>query len=637
MARFVADFLPLKGTDIFDMSREMAPQLRVYLQVPPEFDESYFKYNEGGSNIERKTFFENQDKLKELLIERYRSVAQNRLHAARRNKNNGVISVYKQNIDLDNGVTMEYVSLWGREYVTLNFAEWLVRKLLEKIEKKGGRRIVILYGSNQYAHASMDDFNRVGFAAKFTKVTVKQSSWGAPSWWSAYETFGIAGGWFISTVQMKFSNNFHALFFKGEFINGVMNAANIVEHAQHMCVSNTLNSLFTQVKSNAPLAIWHGDTMQINGAGNKVYDRNGTEYSIVDGRLTITRQGNILWGEWNWFHSGTVSSPYSHETAIFFRPDDTFNDMPPGAWFQQDIGNWANSAPFFNYMEADGSRYGERVLASTGFSGKTIFTSAQVNSLDYGAAQHVSVWSETCGPGDGDASISLQLPTEFHYYNQFGFEYFHEFYYPSASVSGTLRVPKYVKSGGLDKIEFDDFPMTASTSCSPLAFENGGSSKPTQYQCSWNVSSLGATVAKAGPYSVANNIGWVQSFSVQNANPFPAYVGTKWVCEYEIAFDEGGPPYYHQQSSVTTGLQTITHTGSDTLHGVINVTGLCHCSNGKRVLQVYALSKPLQPATRYAALDGVDVTSELAGIIGSMGAFRAAFLDIKLSDLENIL
>lgn len=623
MARFVADFLPLKGTDIFDMSGEMAPQLRVYLQVPPEFDESYFKYNEGGSNIERKTFFENQDKLKELLIERYRSVAQNRLHAARRNKNNGVISVYKQNIDLDNGVTMEYVSLWGREYVTLTFAEWLVRRLLEKIDKKGDRRIVIFYGSNQYAHASIDDFNRLGFAAKFTHGTAKKSSWAAPSWWAPYETLGVAGGWFISTVQMKFSDTFHPVFFKGQFVNGIMNAEDIIETRQPMFVSDAMTSLHTQVRSIDPVCTWHGDSTPINGQDNKVYDKCGSEYSTINGKLSVTKQGEYLWLD-NWF------SP-----TDFASPADTSFNQPFGFWFRLDVGTWTLDQPRFNYMGPDGGRYGDEVVASHAIAGHAISTKAQANQINY---NEQLVWSVSTGPDDNSVSYSGQDMTEFeyHFYDN-GALYSREKYYPSASVSGSMRIPRYTNSGRLDKIEYDTFPISASTSSTPIAFAELAD-VPTMYYNTSYVSALGTSLSLERNYGLSNMWFGQSTLFIYDANPFPGYVGRHWVGTYRGVM-LNGPPYQTVETEVRTANQTITFNwdGISPVTQTISTIGLCHCSNGKRVLQVYAIGKVTEPGVRYAYLDGVDVTDWLGAITGGIGEFRAAFLDIKLSDLENIL
>lgn len=135
MPRFVADFLPLDGNSFFDMTGEMPPQLRVHLNVPPEFEESYFKYNASGSDIEKRTYFENQDKLKDILIERYRHPVTQQLHKMRQGKNLGSIGVHNRIIEVDFGVTMQYASLWGREYVTLTFSESLVRRILEKLGK----------------------------------------------------------------------------------------------------------------------------------------------------------------------------------------------------------------------------------------------------------------------------------------------------------------------------------------------------------------------------------------------------------------------------------------------------------------------------------------------------------------------
>lgn len=133
MARLTADFIPLDSTDIFDMTGEMPPQLRVYFHVPPEYQEVFFQIDTDMTSEERKVWYENQNDLKEVIIALYRGKAQTRLAGIRQNKNIAIIGHYRQEVELDTGVMMEYTSLWGREYVSLIFDERLTRKLLEKL------------------------------------------------------------------------------------------------------------------------------------------------------------------------------------------------------------------------------------------------------------------------------------------------------------------------------------------------------------------------------------------------------------------------------------------------------------------------------------------------------------------------
>lgn len=107
---------------------------------------------------EAQAWFENQDRFKDLIIDRYRNSVQGRLANVRRGKNLSELGIYRQQIELDAGVTMEYTSLWGREYVTLTFAEWLVKRLLQKLMKEEANQcMLVLYGEDRIMAFYMSD------------------------------------------------------------------------------------------------------------------------------------------------------------------------------------------------------------------------------------------------------------------------------------------------------------------------------------------------------------------------------------------------------------------------------------------------------------------------------------------------
>jgi hypothetical protein len=172
MARFAADFIPLNGNDLFDMSGEMPPSLRVIMNVPNDVDAGLFRWTRGGDDIETKVRFENQDRLKQILIERYRDRCQKTLWGLRRNKSLGVIDVVHQWVEIDDGVIMSYNSLWGREHVTLIFSEPLVRKLVEAIS--GGLYMLVFYGGNQIAVIPMSSLPKPSVG----QTRTLKSSWG---------------------------------------------------------------------------------------------------------------------------------------------------------------------------------------------------------------------------------------------------------------------------------------------------------------------------------------------------------------------------------------------------------------------------------------------------------------------------
>jgi hypothetical protein len=179
MSRFSADFIPLSGADIFDMSGSMPPSLTVIMNVPEDVDAGFFKFNKGGDEPDATAHerFVNQDKLKKLLIERYRNLAQSRLWAMRRDKHLGVTDTSYRIIELAQGVTMQYANLWGMEYVTLIFSEGLVRELLVEAIG-GGPCLLVLYGGNEIAAVPMIFVRSGAFNAAVYKRTLHDSNWG---------------------------------------------------------------------------------------------------------------------------------------------------------------------------------------------------------------------------------------------------------------------------------------------------------------------------------------------------------------------------------------------------------------------------------------------------------------------------
>lgn len=282
MARLASDFLPLNGTSFFNMTGEMPPQLRVLLHIPEDFQEMFSTRQDFWEKDEAQAWYENQDRFKNIIIERYRNMVQGRLANVRRGKNLSEIGIYRQQLELASGVTMEYTSLWGREYVTLTFAEWLVRKLVEQIMKEEANQcLLVLYGDDKIAAFYMSDVYKGEIKTPIYKARMK----------TPYED--VEAGKQYPTVQELLAKD-------KLFTNTSFDISNKVKCPKHDSVWLLVNYWGVRKVGLGYLYDDHPtiDYLNFNGDGNNVYTLTYTySYSENDHSLqetgTVDRAGDI--------------------------------------------------------------------------------------------------------------------------------------------------------------------------------------------------------------------------------------------------------------------------------------------------------------------------------------------------------
>lgn len=597
MARFTADFIPLSGNDLFNMSGEMPPSLRVIMNVPEDIDAGMFKFDAGQGSATAKERFENQDKLKNLLIERYRNLAQVRLAAIRRNKNLGIISIYRQQVELDQGVVMDYESLWGRECVTLIFSEELVRHLV--LEAENGGFMLVLYKTNEIA---VVEITKKGEFNTKLKRKLKKSSWKKPPAWDTWYTVNKPS-FFLNTVQMKISKDFHVLSLPIKIKDGVISLPDTLEQRP---VYNVLDTIHKFAEASTPLTTvvtgnigWtppaeFGPTgcLVINGSDKTVYNEYGDKF------------------QWT-AKTGVVRVSTKVNTFPFF--------VQPGSPFA--YGNWkmVGTNYFMNCVETDGARWGPVWFSSQSPSDINYFaaspwTDAQLASyLDFISQPRppgggmIPSWLIRFGPDDSGVD---------------GAAIWVSFLYENTSSGSTIsKMGVFSQSKGIDKVTPTSFAVT-----SVVSWVGGNEF----------VSHVNYNGIKIDMHSAI-----IEPSTGMQTFPFPYALGSepsKMFYRTETWTDsDHWKNTYHTPYETWDSPQFASFVNPDDpdpfgLYYDAYFTGWLQVSNGKHLIQGY-----LKEGKKRLFLDKVEAGTKLAKAIDcDLEDIVTVILSVKLSDIEKL-
>lgn len=610
MAVFAADFIPLSGTDLFNMSGEMPPQLRVIMNVPSDVDAGLFKWKRGSDDIETRERFENQDRLKSILVERYRNAAMACLIRFRQNKKLGIVSQVHSQIELEPGVRMEYDSLWGREFVTLYFSEELVRKLVDVISG-GDLCMLVLYKDKQLAYMPMKSVSKIKSNAKFSKRTVNESSWGKPEWWT-----GGMGEFFLYSCQIKPEKNTSWLYTQLKFEKGKLSIPKSPE-TYHVYVST--KGLDKSAETSTPITDkgdpllygiyqnvslgwkWPVDDWRnaykkwwappvINATATKLFNDRGDEFEIVKKEgLKRTKKGSAEVDEYAWYNYqacavvGDKGERYSFTNTLFINTNiGGFNYK----WSYYTITKRQNDIINYEYngwpdVGTGGSAY---------------------DNMYY------------CGPGDSDVQGK-----------QYTFDAW-EANHPSITMKAPTpvytKVPNPKGKGGTDKIECKMLSVTCSGS-SP-----GGSHPDDGFTASMNFAGFSQSISYAAHYTqeiLYTQVKFPPSLGDTKGKMYLIETKTASVYQNDEYLDTKGKlntPY-----GLTISLECID----------FSFDGWLHASDGENVLQGFVIQTAIGSFKRYLFLNGDNVGDKIAGAIGcSLTDIRSIMFDIKLADIQKL-
>jgi hypothetical protein len=606
MSRFAADFLPLSAGDLFDMSGEMPPALRVIMNVPPDYEGGVFKFGRGGSDVEERERFETQDKLKEILIERYRNQCQARLAGIRRNRKLSIISVVRQTVEVDDGVTMEYESLWGREYVTLIFQERLVRKLLDLLSG-GGACMLVLYGENKIAAIPMKTLT----TPKVVYTATSRTSFGTPPRW-----FPSCGPGYYQVAQIKPSKNIHAMSTQIDFSGHSVQPANdwFMQY-----VYNTAFSLFNNAQACTPLK---RTGITLDWEQGEISDHVIYGYHLATSS-SASPYGYMFFSDLSVGENGT-STWDDFGYSIFWKREHRSGGLGPlwGAWEvgfgpYSDAPWWVYTGPVIN-VSPSGEIYNERgdVFSTDKTGGVKIKTpgdttsTVEITRLGLDAPEvvgHLPGWPAydpiTYAPlPDITTSylLALSVGTDGKIADTW------TFIGDSTAPAVDIRQPILTQKGKLDIFD------TKVKSVSAADFKSAGD---------------GISVFAINfPYSISDDLNkqWAVMDDGQNE------VRSTNKEYYAFGWDTAEFPL--QSCKITSPYESF-----DAPAGKFAFQGWLHLSNGEHILQAFILRSNPSTFKRYIYLDGKDYGKTLAGALKcSIDDIRAIYFDIKLSDIKKL-
>lgn len=223
MSRFTSDYLPLTSDNQLKYTGEIAPNSRIKMEVPPEY--------QGNPDAD-----EHLNKVRETIVSRYHGKAERALRVFRQDMAVGSTGATERKAKIDEHVFVEYVNQFGREQYTLNISEGLVREVSEELNPLC---LLVLHSGGRITAIPMSSVYNGSFKPVYQAEV--QADWNAEPIVNAQEQMSASTS--VATARgLQFINNIGMYPFGVSSDNGGGNESSIMNGTG----STTSATVYTQ-------------------------------------------------------------------------------------------------------------------------------------------------------------------------------------------------------------------------------------------------------------------------------------------------------------------------------------------------------------------------------------------------------